>query len=72
MYLSIIVKYNYKYIYLNLFDQSLLSDKIIIFDTYGGLCNQFYDIQNSINFCLKNNIKFTFRYASFRNDNLVS
>ena len=47
-------------------------DKIIIFDTFCGLCNQFYDIQKGINFCLKNNIKFTFRYSSFRNDDLVS
>jgi hypothetical protein len=45
---------------------------IIIFDTNGGLCNQFYDIVNGINFCLKYNIQFTFRYCSFRNDNLTS
>ncbi len=45
---------------------------IIIFDTHGGLCNQFYDIVNGINFCLINNIQFTFRYSSFRNDNLTS
>jgi hypothetical protein len=45
---------------------------IIIFDTAGGLCNQFYDIVNGINFCLKNNIQFTYRYCSFRNDNLCS
>jgi hypothetical protein len=45
---------------------------ILIFDTYTGLCNQFYDIKNSINFCLKYNINFTFRYCSFRNDNLCS
>ena len=45
---------------------------IIIFDTNGGLCNQFYDITNGINFCLTNNIQFTFRYCSFRNDNLNS
>jgi len=45
---------------------------ILIFDTYGGLCNQFYDINCGINFCLINNIKFSFRYCSFRNDNLVS
>ena len=49
-----------------------LSEKIIIFDTFCGLCNQFYDIHKGINFCLKNNIKFTFRYASFRKDDLVS
>jgi hypothetical protein len=45
---------------------------IIIFDTNAGLCNQFYDIFNGINFCLTNNIPFTFRYCSFRNDNLTS
>ena len=44
---------------------------IIIFDTYGGLCNQFYDIMNGINFCLIHNIHFTFRYCDFRNDNLI-
>ena len=30
---------------------------IIIFDTFGGLCNQFYDINCGINFCIINNIK---------------
>lgn len=45
---------------------------IIIFDTYSGLCNQFYDILCGINFCIINNIKFTFRYCAFRNKNLVS
>jgi hypothetical protein len=45
---------------------------ILVFDTKGGLCNQFYDITNAINFCLKYNIFFTFRYCSFRNDNLTS
>jgi hypothetical protein len=45
---------------------------IIIFDTYSGLCNQFYDINYGIKFCLNNNIKFTFRNANFRNDNLTS
>jgi hypothetical protein len=45
---------------------------IIIFDTNGGLCNQFYDIVNGINFCLTNNTQFTFRYCAFRNDNLTS
>ena len=43
---------------------------IIIFDTNGGLCNQFYDIINGINFCLYHNIQFTFRYCAFRKDNL--
>lgn len=45
---------------------------IVIFDTFSGLCNQFYDIQCGINFCVINNIKFSFRYCSFRNDNLTS
>jgi hypothetical protein len=45
---------------------------ILIFDTSAGLCNQFYDIINGINFCLKYNIKFTFRYCNFRNDDLLS
>jgi len=30
------------------------------------------DIQYGINFCLKNNIRFTFRYASFRKDDLIT
>ena len=38
----------------------------LIFDTYGGLCNQMYDIQSAINFCLIYNIKFSFRNASLR------
>jgi hypothetical protein len=38
----------------------------IIFDTYAGLCNQMYDIQSAINFCIINNIEFSFRYASLR------
>jgi len=45
---------------------------IIIFDTFSGLCNQFYDIQCGINFCIINNIQFSFRYCSFREDNLVN
>ena len=39
----------------------------LIFDTYAGLCNQMYDIQSAINFCIINNIHFSFRYASLRN-----
>ena len=46
--------------------------KIVIIDTYSGLCNQFYDINCGINFCIINNIKFSFRYCSFRNPNLMS
>ena len=38
----------------------------LIFDTYAGLCNQMYDIQSAINFCIINNIEFSFRYASLR------
>ena len=49
-----------------------ISSKIIVFDTFFGLCNQIYDIHYGINFCLKNNIKFTFRYANFRKDDLVT
>jgi len=45
---------------------------VLIFDTFSGLCNQMYDITNGINFCLKHNIFFTFRYCSFRNDDLTS
>jgi hypothetical protein len=45
---------------------------ILIFDTFSGLCNQFYDINCGINFCLINNIKFSFRYCSFRENNLVN
>ena len=40
---------------------------ILIFDTYSGLCNQMMDINTSINFCIIHNIKFCFRYCSFRN-----
>lgn len=39
---------------------------IIIFDTCGGLCNQMFDINCGINFCIINNIEFSFRYCSFR------
>ena len=45
---------------------------IIIFDTNGGLCNQFYDICCGVNFCIINNIKFSFRYCTFRNKNLTT
>lgn len=43
---------------------------ILVFDLFGGLCNQFYDINCAINFCVINNKKFTFRNCSFRNSNL--
>lgn len=45
---------------------------IIVIDTFGGLCNQFYDIYTSVLFCINHNLKFSFRYCSFRNDNLIS
>ena len=45
---------------------------ILIFDTFSGLCNQMYDIQCGINFCIIHNIQFSFRYCSFRNDDLTS
>lgn len=45
---------------------------IIIFDLFGGLCNQFMDINSGVAFCVEQNIKFTFRYCTFRNDDLVS
>ncbi len=41
---------------------------ILVFDTYCGLCNQIADINQAINYCLVNNYKFTFRFASFRKD----
>jgi len=39
---------------------------ILIFDTYGGLCNQMYDIHFAINYCTIYNIQFSFRFASLR------
>ena len=38
----------------------------LIFDTYGGLCNQMYDIHFAINFCKMYNIQFSFRYSCLR------
>lgn len=43
---------------------------ILIFDTGGGLCNQINDIIYGLQFCLNNQIKFTFRNCRYRNDNL--
>jgi len=43
---------------------------LLIFDCYSGLCNQFYDIQCAVNFCLHFHIPFTFRYACFRTMNV--
>lgn len=45
---------------------------LLIFDTKGGLCNQMLDIVACINISLKYNLKFTFRYCSFRNNDLNS
>jgi hypothetical protein len=45
---------------------------ILIFDTYGGLCNQMYDINSAINFCTEMKINFSFRHCSLRNENLVT
>jgi hypothetical protein len=45
---------------------------IVVIDTFSGLCNQFYDIHSAVNFCMINNIKFTFRFCSFREDNLTT
>jgi hypothetical protein len=45
---------------------------ILVFISYGGLCNQFYDIICGINFCINNNIQFTFKYCRFRNKDLVT
>lgn len=45
---------------------------ILIFDTYSGLCNQMFDIQCAINFCIIHKIKFTFRHSSLRNLNNLS
>ena len=45
---------------------------ILIFDTWNGLCNQILDIQSSIYFSKCNQLQFTFRYCSFRNDDLKS
>lgn len=43
---------------------------IIIFDTFSGLCNQIFDIQSAINFCNINNFYFSFRYCSFRQNDI--
>jgi len=44
----------------------------LIFDTHGGLCNQMYDINYAVNFCMIYDIPFSFRFASLRcNDDLT-
>lgn len=45
---------------------------ILVFDTFGGLCNQMMDISSAINFCIEYNISFTFRECCFRNKDLIS
>uniref|UniRef100_A0A6C0H1I6 Uncharacterized protein n=1 Tax=viral metagenome TaxID=1070528 RepID=A0A6C0H1I6_9ZZZZ len=45
---------------------------ILIFSSVGGLCNQFYDIINAINFCVYHNYQFSFKYCEFRNKNLTT
>ena len=45
---------------------------ILIFDVGGGLCNQIFDINCSIDIAIKYNFKFTFRYCSFRLENLTT
>jgi len=45
---------------------------ILIFDAFGGLGNQIQDIDEGIRFCNNNNIRFSFRHCSFRNNNLTS
>jgi hypothetical protein len=39
---------------------------ILIFDLCGGLCNQLFDINCSIDFAIKYNFNFSFRCCSFR------
>ena len=45
---------------------------ILVIDTFGGLCNQMMDIKSTISFATIYNYKFTFRFANFRNSDLVS
>jgi hypothetical protein len=42
----------------------------LVFDVCGGLCNQFYDILCGINFAVKNDIPFTFRYCTSRSKDM--
>lgn len=48
------------------------NDSILVFDLHCGLCNQMLDIYSIINFCLQNLYKFSIRYCSFRNSDLIS
>ena len=45
---------------------------ILIFDTFGGLCNQIMDIKAMVSFALHYGLRFSFRNCAFRNANLVS
>jgi hypothetical protein len=44
---------------------------ILIFDTKNGLCNQMFDIIAAVNYCCEKKIYFSFRYASFRYNNMT-
>ena len=44
---------------------------IIVFDTYAGLCNQMFDIISAIKLMKEYSIPISFRYASFREKNLI-
>lgn len=39
---------------------------VLIFDTLGGLCNQFYDVLCGVNFAIQHKLPFTFRYCMSR------
>ena len=43
---------------------------ILIFDVCNGLCNQLFDINCSIDFAVKYNFNFSFRFCSFRLEDL--
>jgi len=43
---------------------------ILVFDTAGGLCNQFYDVLCGVNFAIQYKLQFTFRYCMTRSINM--
>jgi len=45
---------------------------ILVIDTFGGLCNQMMDIKSIVSFVDKYNFNFSFRFANFRNFDLLS
>jgi hypothetical protein len=45
---------------------------ILVIDTFGGLCNQMMDIKSIVSFADKYNFNFSFRFANFRNYDLLS